>query len=147
MAVYFIDEAKSRPKQPKGANKKVQTPTLQKGQPIGLSPIPQNYGIETTEPFDKDAKHLNLTDQEINQLKQFVKSRTARANVKGFTQKFDWTPESKKSLGDGEYRTYCVRVVKGQKAYLCRIYAKNEQSDLDDKEIKAVTDFAEILNK
>lgn len=147
MAVYYLNEAKSRPRQPKGSNRKEQKTDVQRGQPIGLSQVPQNYGIETTECFDKDAKHLHLTDNDISELKQVVKTRTARANIKGFTQKFDWTPKRMRSLGDGEYRTYCVRFIKGQKAYLCRIYAKNEHSDLDDKELKAVTDFAEVLNK
>ena len=143
-----LEEAKSKPKQLKGQKKFKQKENNknQLGKPIGLHPIPKDYNIETTSDFDKDFKRLHLTQEDLEEIKEVIKSHSARANIKGFTQKFDWTPK-RSNLPNGEYRTYCIRVIKSKKAYLCRIYAKNQIQDLSNREKENITRVADLLNK
>lgn len=147
MAVYFIDEAKSRPKQPKGSKNSDQgKDTIQRLEASKKEPVPQNFSVLTTKQFDKEAKQLKLLPEDIDELKIYIKTRSPIANEGDGIKKFQWTPK-RMNLPTGEYRPYCIELVKFQEAYLCTIYAKKDKSDLTPPERKFLHEIAKRMRK
>lgn len=114
----------------------------------GLHPIPQNSKILKLKGFIKKADELKLTDADIKDLIDQMKSRIPEASLGSQVYKFRWSP-SKWSTGsrDGA-RVIYVEFIKDEDSstvYLVTIYRKSEKTDLDPKELDNIKTWSKYL--
>lgn len=111
-----------------------------------LHPVPEDYDILQLKTFKKDAKHLRLTEQDITELEQQLKSRAPKAHLGNSIFKFEWYPSRYKE-GKKEARVIYVEITTDKIAWLVNIYKKNEKSDLTPAEIKALKQFVKQIRR
>lgn len=111
-----------------------------------LHPVPENFDIVTLTQFLKAAKKLKLTDADIEELKQELKTRKPKASIGGGVYKFEWWPK-RFNLGKKEGRVIYIEYIAGKKVWLVTVYPKNEKEDLTKQEQKAVLKLAKILQE
>lgn len=109
-----------------------------------LTPVPENYSINSLSPFDKAVKNLKLNEKDIDELKQELKKRPPKANIGNGVYKFEWWPK-RFNLGKKEGRVIYIEYVQDSSVWLATMYQKNEKEDLTPQEKNDIINVANII--
>lgn len=111
-----------------------------------LNPIPKDFNFVVTTQFLEDVKGLGLTESDIEELKQSLKSRAPKASIGPNVYKFEWWPK-RFNLGKKEGRVIYIEVICDSEAYLLKVYQKNKKKDLTLDEKNDIIESSKILNR
>lgn len=109
-----------------------------------LHPVQNNFQFEILNSFRKDMKRLNLTDSDIEELKNEMQKRLPKAEIYNSVFKFEWWPK-RFNQGKKEGRVIYIELVKLEKVYLATMYKKNEQKDLTKDQKKIILNLRNSL--
>lgn len=109
-----------------------------------LHPVQNNFQFEILNSFRKDMKRLNLTDSDIEELKNEMQKRLPKAEIYNSVFKFEWWPK-RFNQGKKEGRVIYIELIKLEKVYLATMYKKNEQKDLTKDQKKIILNLRNSL--
>ena len=106
-----------------------------------LKPVPQDY-IVYDELIKGDKKRLNLTDEDIEELKKEIKRLPPNGQYDKHIFKFRWSPKRWNMGKRGALRVIYVTFVVLKEVHLVQMYKKNEQEDITKEELEEIKKLA-----
>ena len=110
-----------------------------------LKPVPQNHEIKETKKFQRQRKKLDLTDEDIEELKEKVKRYKPEGPLGSEIFKFRWAPDKWNMGKRGALRVIYLSVLVDKETYFMELYQKNKQETLTDEQEKEIKKLAKKI--